>query len=330
MKVLVYGAGVIGCYLTHVLCRAGNDVTLLARGPWKQTLETKGLSIRHHLQRKTTLDHPRITGRIDPTEHYDAVFSMMSYHQVGQILDDLAAVDAEAVILVGNNLSAGEMEAHIQAHTKAKKQVLFAFQTTAGKREGDHAVCERMGDGTMDIGFLASPVPEELQKTLGALFRNTGYRLRWHENMESFFCCHVAAILPLGYLAYGAGCDFKQTTRAQRRRSMEASAEAYALLRELGYAIVPEGDDAFYRPGPKGLVMMLLLFLMSHSVIGELVAAAHCRHAVAEMEALDRAWDALRSARPAFPMPHWEALHRAMPDWDTLHRLYDPDGGTGP
>lgn len=29
MKVLVYGAGVIGCYLTHVLCEAGNDVTLL-------------------------------------------------------------------------------------------------------------------------------------------------------------------------------------------------------------------------------------------------------------------------------------------------------------
>lgn len=29
MKVLVYGAGVIGCYLAHVLCSAGNDVTLI-------------------------------------------------------------------------------------------------------------------------------------------------------------------------------------------------------------------------------------------------------------------------------------------------------------
>ena len=35
MKVLVYGSGVIGCYLAHVLCAAGNDVTLLARGQWK-------------------------------------------------------------------------------------------------------------------------------------------------------------------------------------------------------------------------------------------------------------------------------------------------------
>lgn len=29
MKVLVYGAGDIDCYLAHVLCQAGNDVTLL-------------------------------------------------------------------------------------------------------------------------------------------------------------------------------------------------------------------------------------------------------------------------------------------------------------
>ena len=33
MKVLVYGSGVIGCYLAHILCTAGNDVTLLARSP---------------------------------------------------------------------------------------------------------------------------------------------------------------------------------------------------------------------------------------------------------------------------------------------------------
>lgn len=54
MKILVYGAGVIGCYLTHVLCAAGNNVTLLARGSWRETLERDGLTIVHHLQKKTT------------------------------------------------------------------------------------------------------------------------------------------------------------------------------------------------------------------------------------------------------------------------------------
>ena len=38
MKVLVYGSGVIGSYLAHVLCSAGNDVTVLTRGRCLNTL----------------------------------------------------------------------------------------------------------------------------------------------------------------------------------------------------------------------------------------------------------------------------------------------------
>ena len=60
MKVLVYGSGVIGSYLAHVLCTAGNDVTMLARGKWKEQLEKNGLRIIHHLQHKETLDHPAV------------------------------------------------------------------------------------------------------------------------------------------------------------------------------------------------------------------------------------------------------------------------------
>lgn len=32
MRILVYGAGVIGSLLTHKLCKGKNEITLLARG----------------------------------------------------------------------------------------------------------------------------------------------------------------------------------------------------------------------------------------------------------------------------------------------------------
>lgn len=41
MKILVYGAGVIGCELAHELCKGKNDVTILARGNWKQNIQKK-------------------------------------------------------------------------------------------------------------------------------------------------------------------------------------------------------------------------------------------------------------------------------------------------
>ena len=46
MRILVYGAGVIGANLAADLFASGRDVTLLARGPWADTLERKGLTVK--------------------------------------------------------------------------------------------------------------------------------------------------------------------------------------------------------------------------------------------------------------------------------------------
>ena len=46
MKILVYGAGVLGCNLARNLLRAGKDVTLLARGNWAAEIKQNGLRIK--------------------------------------------------------------------------------------------------------------------------------------------------------------------------------------------------------------------------------------------------------------------------------------------
>ena len=45
MKVLVYDAGVIGGQLVHVLSVIENNVTVIARGSWKEMLQRDGLQI---------------------------------------------------------------------------------------------------------------------------------------------------------------------------------------------------------------------------------------------------------------------------------------------
>ena len=46
MKILVYGAGVLGCNLARNLFRAGKDAALLAQGSWAEELQTNGLRIK--------------------------------------------------------------------------------------------------------------------------------------------------------------------------------------------------------------------------------------------------------------------------------------------
>ena len=109
MKILVYGCGVIGSYLVHTLCEAGNKVTVVSRGKWKEVLETKGLQIHHKLSRKDTVDYPAVIDAAGE-EYYDIAFSVMQGQQQQSLLPFLAKVNTPLVVLVGNNPDAAKME----------------------------------------------------------------------------------------------------------------------------------------------------------------------------------------------------------------------------
>ena len=325
MNVLVYGSGVIGSYLAHVLCEAGNDVTVLARGAWKAQLEKNGLRIRHHLQHRETLDHPKVIGDILEGKAFDAVFAVMPYNKIGAILKSLAAIHTPLVVLVGNNMRPAEMREAILRETICEKDVLFGFQATAGKRDRERGllICERAGTGAMDIGGLHSLPDGATRAKLEAAFGNTGYKLRWQPDMEAYLKCHLAAILPIGYLAYACDGDMRASTSAQRKLMRLASREAYALLKSQGVPILPEDDDRYYQPGVRGLVMQFLYFVMAkNKTIGDLVACEHCRNAWEEMRMLDEAFDAVIAQTPGASMTHWKALKAQMPGWDEVRRRY--------
>ena len=325
MKVLVYGSGVIGSYLAHVLCSARNDVTVLARGRWREQLETHGLRIRHHLQRSQTLDHPKVIGDISEGGSYDVVFAVMPYNKIGAILEPLAAVRAPLVILVGNNMNPAAMEKAISGRTVCEKQVLFGFQATAGKRDMEKGllVCERLGAGNMDLGGLHRLPDEATRSKLNEAFAGTGYRLSWQPDMEAYLVCHLAAILPIGYLAYACDGDMRSSTGAQRRLMRLASREAYTMLKTRGIPILPAGDDRYYASGLRGRLMQFLYLVMAkNKTIGDLVACEHCRNAYEEMEMLDAAFMEIVARTPGAPMPHWHELRAQMPDWDEVRRRY--------
>jgi len=324
VKVLVYGSGVIGSYLAHVLCSAGNDVTMLARGKWKEQLEKNGLRIRHHLQRKETLDHPAVIEKITDELEYDAVFAVMPYNRIGAIVEPLAAVRSPVVVMVGNNMSPAEMQQTILEKTACPKEVLFAFQATAGKRDQENGVliCERLGTGNMDIGGLHVLPDETVQKKMKSIFGGSGYKLRWQPDMEAYLICHLAAVLPICYLTYACNGDLRSANGKQRKQMWLASREAYGMLESQGITILPAEDEKYYEPGIKGTLMQFVYFLMSKTEMGDLIACAHCRNAWEEMEMLDKAFEQIVAKASDYPMHNWNELKRTMPSWEKIREQY--------
>ena len=63
MKILVFGAGVLGCNLARNFFRAGKDVTLLARGTWAEEIQKNGLRIKDKFLPRISVSRiPVVTG----------------------------------------------------------------------------------------------------------------------------------------------------------------------------------------------------------------------------------------------------------------------------
>ena len=310
MKVLVYVAGVIGGQLVHALSVSGNDVTVVARGARKETLEKEGLRIHHYIQNKDTVDYLRIIDKPDDG-YYDIAFAVMQYRQMEAILDDLAKLNSPIVVLTGNNLSVSEMEDRILNVSKTPKSVLFGFGSTAGTRENGRLNTVHAGDGKLTVGKAHENASEEEKTLMKNLFKGSRLSLSFCDNMDAWLKYHAAFILPVVYLSYKTECDLKRSTREDRKLLLDAVGDAYHLLMELAYPVRPEGDEKTLEPGLSNLIVRLVIYLMCKTEIGALCTTEHCRHAPKEMEDLDESFQKLSKERADFPMPCFDKIGRA-------------------
>ena len=321
MKVLVYGAGVIGGQLVHALTISGNDVTVIARGAWKEAMEKDGLRIRHYIQKKDTTDHPRVLEKPDG-QRYDIAFAVMQYRQMERILEDLAAVNSSIVVLVGNNLSVSEMERRILRAAASPKEVLFGFGSTAGTRENGKLTTVHTGDGKLTIGKAHAELTAAEKTLLKRLFAGSRMSVSYCDDMDAWLKYHAAFILPVVYLCYKTGCDLTKSTKEERELLLDAVGDAYHLLMALGYPVRPVGDEKNLEPGISNQLVKLVIYWMSRTRLGALCTTEHCRHAPQEMEDLDKAFQGLRARKPDFSMPHYDELYTMMPSWEEIRNTY--------
>ena len=91
MKILVYGAGVLGCNLARNLFRAGKDVTLLARGNWAEEIRKNGLRIKDQFSLRTSVSNIPVVTELAPNVRYDVIFVVLRYTQLDSALETLRA-----------------------------------------------------------------------------------------------------------------------------------------------------------------------------------------------------------------------------------------------
>ena len=280
MKILVFGAGVLGCNLARNLFRAGKNVTLLARGRWAEEIQKNGLRIKDKFSPRVSVSRIPVVTELAPEDRYDVIFVVLRYTQLDSILETLRANQTKNIVFVGNNVRADAIAASLP-----EKNVLFAFASSAGHREPDRVASIDLKKIT--IGQLAGAPSNE--RLIGQIFDGTKYKVAYEPNMGDYLLCHAAFVLPVAFACYKTDGDLKKLKgdTAYLSRLLDANIEGYRAIRNAGHEILPKSDTDFEGVAYRKTCLRFFK-LMCATSLGKICASDHAMNAVEEMSALNR------------------------------------------
>ena len=301
MKILVYGAGVLGCNLARNLFRAGKDVTLLARGNWAAEIKQNGLRVKDKFSPRTSVSRIPVVTKLAPDAQYDVIFVVLRYTQLDSALDTLRENQTKNIVFVGNNVRPRALAAALP-----EKNVLFAFALSAGHRESDRVVSIDLKKIT--VGQLSGAASNA--GLIGEIFRGTKYKVVYEPNMEDYLLCHAAFVMPAVFACYKTDGNLKKLrgNTTYLNRLIDANIEGYRAIKNAGHEILPKADADF--ESKKYRKTCLRFFkLMCATSLGKLCASDHAMNAIDEMSALNRDIKRFFDENGA-AYPVWQELER--------------------
>ena len=239
MRLLIFGAGVLGTFYATELQACGHDVTILARGRRAVQIRDYGLVVQGR-GRRCLRARASVIETLGPEQSYDYVLVLVRNDQVESVLPSLAANKATpSLVFMFNNLAGPQRLIDVLG----RERVVLGFPGAAG---------ERTSDGTV----VATVLPALIQKTtvgeldglrtprvrlLAAALQEAGVPTAISSNMDAWLKTHVALVSPISDAFYAAGSDLKilAASRFQVFAVLRSIRKAFTALRAQGPPVTP-------------------------------------------------------------------------------------------
>lgn len=304
MRILIYGAGVLGSLYAARLKDSGHDVTLLARGRRLEELRSQGIVLIDEATGRQTATQVALTDRLAPEDAYDLAVVIMRRNQVGAILPALAANRAIPTVLFMVNNGAGPDE---WVGALGRERVLLGFPGAGGARENGVVRYMTVQSQPTTFGELDGRTTPRLE-SIAAAFGQAGFPVAISTNMDAWLRTHVALVTPVANALLMYGGDNYALARSPEglRLMVEGVKEGFRCLRTQSIPITPS-KLRLLSTVPTWLLLPLLRRNFGTKK-AELVMARHARSAADEMQALSMDLMALARAS-GLPTPALDRLH---------------------
>ena len=274
MKILFYGAGVMGSLYAARLQDSGQDVSVLARGQRLADIREHGIVLDDMSTGSKSTTRVNVVEQLDSQDAYDLVVVMMPKNQVSKILPVLAAnLNTPNVLFMFNN--AGGPDEIVNA--LGRERVLLGFPGAGGIRK-DHVIRYMVVSGRQQpttLGELDGSSTPRLEQIAG-VFKGAGFPVAVSSQIDAWLKTHVAEISPVANALYMAGGDSYRLARTRDAilLMVRAIREGYKVLQELEIPIVPAGHKLL-RMVPEPILVPLVGRIFKREKMAELIGHAH-------------------------------------------------------
>ncbi|ETO96722.1 ketopantoate reductase PanE/ApbA [Lachnoanaerobaculum sp. MSX33] len=204
MRILIYGAGVIGSLYAVIFSNAGYDVSIYARGPRLEKLRSKGLLYLENKNIKKA--RVKLCSKLSDTDIYDFIFLTVRNDQLKKALTELRTNKSKCIVTMVNNL----FEYQELEKIAGMGRILPAFPGAGGSITDDilYASLTPRFIQLTTFGEITG-VKTKRSKYLAKIFKKSKIPYKEIRDMYKWQLCHLAMVIPIADAYYEAVCPKK-------------------------------------------------------------------------------------------------------------------------
>jgi len=280
MKLLIYGAGVIGCWYAVLFSKAGYDTTIYARGKRLEEFRKKGL--RYKIKDSIHKADVKIIDKLEKDDRYNFIFLTVKENQVHIALKELSKNISPNIVTMVNTLEPYSNWEELCG----KGRIIPAFPGAGGGFENGvlkAALTPRIIQPT-----TFSEISETKTERIGALSKIFGKSKIPYQivtDMHRWQLCHLAMVVPIADAYYNA--NNPQKVWEEHKIMLETAKQMksnFKTIHNLGLSLSPRKMNIFRLvPVP---VLKAGLIITFKSNFGNVFMYQHSMNAPDEMREL--------------------------------------------
>ncbi len=283
MKILVYGAGVIGSIYAAKLFAAGNNVTLLARGKRYEDLKKNGVIIKEVITGKQIISNLPLTQQLTLSDYYDLIIVTVRLDQIGDALPDLKqnAACTTMMFMLNNPDDKSQL-----VNEFPQKNILLGFPGVGGTYQENRIDYAQIKQQETTIGNIDGKITNETNE-IKQLFENAGFKTEISTNMQAWLKTHAVFVSCVSAAIAKENGDSIQLgkNKSSVRIMAQSIREGFSACKNLGMPIKPTNLKTIFLVMPQWFCVLYWKKAMQGK-IGTLSIAPHANAAKGEMQLL--------------------------------------------